>query len=273
MSFTDPNADAVQPEGQGGEGGDTPYAEYLNRIPEDARGPAEEAFKAWDANTTQRFQEASEYKRGWEPYEQLGVRNHDPEALQEAINLAEVARNNPTQFWEWAQQYAQAQGLTPQQAADLASQDEYGLGSEQQIQQQLTQALTPIQQQMQELAAWRAEQEQQRQIAEIDAQLEATFKELEQKHPDEFNRDMVEALAYKYADPNRPPKDSVLQAFEEYRKFRGGLEKQFLQSKADAPQAPEAGGGVDVSVPERNTLEQANARARAMLAEMNRMNQ
>ena len=44
------------PEGQG----QSPYHDYLERIPEDARGVAEEAFRAWDANTTRQFQEAAQ---------------------------------------------------------------------------------------------------------------------------------------------------------------------------------------------------------------------
>lgn len=271
MSFTDPNAEPVQPEGQGqgGEGGDAPlYAEYLDRIPEEARGVAEEAFKAWDANLTPRFQEASEYRKAWEPYEQLGVNQLPPDEVQWALQFHQAAATNPQAVQQWYQAYAEQHGLeAAQQAVDqLQQQDDGLLGYDQQaLQQTLQQQLAPLQQQLEQMAQWRDQQEQQARQHEAQAYVESQLEALKDKPG--FDRDGVEMFI---ANHMNNPTQAVTLAFQDYQRFRGNIERQFAQSKVDAPAAPESGGGADVSVPDRHSLEEGHSRARAMLAEMNR---
>ena len=273
MSVTDPNAEPVQPdvsEGQGGAGGDAPYAEYLNRIPEEARGAAEEAFKAWDANLTPRFQEASEYKRSWEPYEQLGVNQLPPDQVEWALGFHQAATTNPQAVQEWYQAYAQQHGLqAAQQAAEEFSQqpaDESLLGYDPQVlQQHVQQAIQPMQQQLEQMAQWREQQEYQAREQEAQAFVESQLEAL--KSEPGFDREGVEMFVANHMDN---PTQAVKLAFEDFQRFRGNIERQFAQSKVDTPAAPESGGGADVSVPERHSLSEANDRARAMLAQMNR---
>lgn len=107
MSFT--TEDGVQPEGQGAASG-SPYGEYLSRIPEEQRGVVEPVFKDWDANVTRRFQEASEFRRQWEPYGDLGLTEYDPGYLQQLLQLGQLF-NDQDSYKEWLQLQAQEAGL------------------------------------------------------------------------------------------------------------------------------------------------------------------
>jgi hypothetical protein len=59
----------------------SPWAEYLEPLPESVRPLVEPAFKEWDAQVTKRFQSLhSEY----EPYKQI-IDDYEPDALAQAV--------------------------------------------------------------------------------------------------------------------------------------------------------------------------------------------
>lgn len=259
--MSDEFADDVQPEveGQGGESteGGSPYSEYLERIPEDARGAAEEAFKAWDAKTTQRFQEASEHRKSWEPYEQVGVNQYDPAAVQWALQFFEAQQSNPQAVQQWFQAYAQEHGLAAAQeaAAQLEQQDEYGYADpQQQLEQLLAQRLSPYEQQLQQLQQHIAQQDYQQAQVQAEAFVEGQLKELEEKHGDEFDRKLVELFVTNHLDR---PEQAVQLAFEQSKQFRNQIEKQVLQSKVNAPGPAESGGIADTNPEKITTFKQA----------------
>lgn len=279
MSFTDPNADPVQPEGQGGEGqgGNPAYADYLNRIPEEARGAAEEAFKAWDANTTQKFQEASEFRKSWEPYEQAGVNQYDPEAVQWALQFMQASQQNPQSIQSWYEAYAKEHGLTQAEAQQQQPEptlDEYGSYDAQGLKSLLEQQLNPIQQEIQAMAQYREQQEQQARDMEAKSFIDNQMSELKSKHPDDFkdNSDygpekMIDRFAARYIETD--PMNAVPRAFADYQAFRNEIQKTSWQSAADRP-APAESGGMPNGAPEKMTWKQAGEQARAFLAQSDR---
>ena len=267
MSVTDPAADPVQPEdaGQGGEGtGGTPYAEYLDRIPEDARGVAEEAFRAWDANYTRHQQEASEYRNQWEPFEQAGIRQYTPDHLSWALQVAQAAQNDPAALRTWLDQTHGP--LAPPEPTQPQA-DEFGFQDpQQQLNALLEQRLAPFQQQMEQLAQWREAQEQQAALQSGQQVIDQQFGEIEAKHGklDPETRELVEAIATtKYADTD--PMNAIPRAYRDYEAFVNQVEKRTLQGKVDQPKPPE-GAGPPNSAPEKvTTLAEAGALAREQL--------
>lgn len=274
MSVTDP-ADQVQPDqgqGEGQQQTDPPYAEYLNRIPEEARGVAEEAFKGWDADVTRRFQEASEYRKQWEPYE--GVKQYDPEAVQNALAFYQAAANNPQAIKDWyEQQYAPAHNLQtqpePAQPSQPAQQDQFGqeqygmFDQGQQLQQLLEQQLSPLQQQLEQLSSWRQQQEEATQLARGQQVIDQQIAELKDKHGAEFNQEWVEVRANHYVDTD--PENAIPRAWADYQALVNQIQKQAFQSKADAPAPAESGGVPDVNPPKIRTLKEAEQYALAQL--------
>lgn len=258
MSVTDP-AEPVQPEEGQGEPGqaDAPYAEYLNRLPEEVRGDVEPIFREWDSNVTKRFQEHSEQAKAWQPYEQLGVNQLSPEDVQEALQFRQAVYENPQGIWDWAQQYAQQHGLTQQQAAELAQQqgglDEFGLQDpNQQFEQLLSQRLSPFEQQLEQLTSVLTDQQQQAAQQQAQQFIEGQLAELEKTHGEEFSREAVELFVPNFIESD--PQHAVPRAFEAYQQMRNQIEKSALQGKVDAPGPAEGGGVADVTPPQYTSI-------------------
>lgn len=270
MSVTDPQADPVQPEGQGDAGTGTPYDEYLSRIPEEVRDDVEPVFKDWDANVTRRFQDAAEYKKGWEPYEQAGVQQHSPEAIEWALQFYQAAQNDPQSIQQWFDAYAKERGLTPAQAAEqIQQQDEFGqFDPSQQFEEQLKQRLSPVEQQLQEFAQWREQQDMNTRITQAKQYIDGQMAELEEKHGTEFNREAVEMFVPNFIESD--PEHAVPRAYEAYQSMRNQIEKSALQGKVDAPSPAEGGGVPDGSPEALHTFKQAEAVAAEFLRNSNR---
>lgn len=248
------NDDGVQPdEGQGAAGGDTPYAEYLDRIPEDARAEAEAAFKQWDADTTKKFQDHASYRKDWEPFEALGVNQRDPAEVEWAMQFVD-ALQNPQTIKEWYDQYAQERGLTTN---DGSGEDEQYVDPSTQsfLERQLQAQLGPVASQLAELAQWREAQEQSRREAEAMSQIRSEIDSLKTRHPDEFNESMVEKLLPQYIESD--PQHAVQRAFEDWQAIRNQIEKDALSGKADQPAGAVSGGSADGSPEPIRTLQQA----------------
>ena len=260
--MADHEPDVVQPdEGQGDSGGQgaAPYQEYLDRIPEEMRGEIEPVFKEWDANTTRRFQESAERQKQWEPYEELGITQLPVEEAQWLLQFRDAALNNPQAVQQWWDEYAQQNGLTPQQAAE---QQQPGQGVEdffatddQAVAKLLDERLGPLQQQVEQFNQWREQQDYTARVAEAERYVEGQIEELQAKHPNEFDRELVEKLVGQYVESD--PEHAVQRAFDDSRALIAQIEKRTLQGKANQP-APAESGGVAVSAPEDvKSLEEA----------------
>lgn len=250
--------DGVQPnQGQGAAGGDSPYGEYLNRIPEDARSEAEAAFKQWDADTTKKFQDAAEYKRSWEPFEQMGVQKRDPNEVEWAMQFVD-ALQNPTTIKEWYDTYAQQHGLAAQN--DQADDQEYLDPSMQSALEKMLQShVGPVASQLAEITQWREAQEQQAREAEAMSNLRSQLDELKSQHGADFNEPMVEKLLPQYIESD--PQHAVQRAWEDWQAIRNQIEQQAISGKANQPAGAVSGGTADGSPPDIRTLKDAAAAA------------
>lgn len=274
--MADQIADPVQPDDGQGETGttDTPYAEYLDRIPAEQRGTVEPIFKEWDANTTRKFQESAEFKRTWEPYSELGVNQVNPDEVRWLMQFRD-ALNNPQTIQEWYETYATQNGLTPTAPAAPAAPsadpglDEFGFPDPNaQLEELLKQQLGPVQQQLQALDAWREQQESTVRLAEAERYVQGQVADLKAKHPDEFNEAAVERLVAQYIDTD--PQHAVERAFADWQAIRSQIERETLQSKVNTPAAAEFGGTADGSPMEIKTLADASRIALEQLKLANR---
>ena len=268
MSFTDPTADDVQPDegqGDGGDPGNPLYAEYLDRMPDEARPIAEEAFRDWDGRTQQRFQEAADFRKQWEPFAETGISQLSPEEVAWLVQFR-GALEDPQIMQQWWQGYAEQNGLA-QPEADLQQYDEYGGVQDQQLMESLIdQRLGPIAQQLEAFGMRFDEQAQQAAEAEAMAYLENQIAELEQKHGPEFNREMVELFANRYIESD--PMNAVPKAWADWQKTRNQIEKAALQPKIAAPAPAEGGGVPDIAPPKISTFKDAEETAKQFLRNM-----
>lgn len=256
MSFTDP---AVQPDpGQGGDTGDAPYAEYLNRIPEEHRGLVEPVFKEWDGNVTKRFQQASEASKKWEPYEQAGINQYDPETLSGLVQFAQMDRE---QFTDWLREQATEAGLiTPDPGLDPSTVDPG-------VEQVLQQHLSPITQQLQQFQQWQEQQQVAQAQQQAHQQIQHQLDQLKAEHG-EFDVDTVEKLTANYI--NKDPRNAVQMAFQDYQKLVSSIEQGFVSKKSQQPNAPNMTGGIPSGVEPPKTFQGAE---KAMIEALSAQNQ
>ena len=259
----DESTEPVQPdEGQGGQAADAPYSEYLNRIPEEVRGQVEPIFKEWDGNTTRRFQEHSEYRKQWEPFESTGVNQLNPQEVQELIQFKTMVEQNPAAVQEWFNNYAQQAGLTKAEQQELEQQAFVDPDVQALVEQQLQQRLSPFEQKFQQFESFmsRAQESevQQQGQAEVDRQLS----ELKAKHPD---ADIQEFEPYvgKYVESD--PTHAIQRGYDDYVKLVARIEQQMTKGKLEQPDAAEHGGGTAATPEPVNSLEEAGKLALARL--------
>lgn len=250
-------ADDVQPDqGQGA----APYAEYLDKIPEEFRAQVEPVFKEWDGSVTKKFMEAAEFRRQMEPLQPF--QNRSPEALQWGADFHDAAMNRPQDVIEWARDYAKEHGLSlaEQQAVEQAVSDEFEDLSAQQFRSQLD----PIATQVQALTERFQRQDQEAQQAAAMQQIETQLDAAKEKLGGIYDRDMIAAIAQnKYI---QDPEHAIERAAADWQQIVNDKRAAALQEKVDtsAP-AAETGGTPDGSVPKISTFEQAAEAVRARL--------
>jgi hypothetical protein len=265
VSFNDGSSDGpVQPEqgqGEGGGGGGAPYQEYLERIQdEEARGIAEEGFKSFDANVAKKFSEHASYRKGWAPYEELGLREQDPQVVGWAMQLAQAAQTDPQAFYEWVNgDYANQYGLQQQQQAA----DEFGGGYED-PNQQLTQRIEQLEGMLQGVDGRFQEQAQAQAQQEALRMIEGQISEIEKTAGDAFDRAALEMVLPHFtesATSREELESAVPRAWEALQGLLNKREQQAFSGKLSQGRAPEASGMPDVTPPQDHTLKEAHARA------------
>lgn len=284
MSITEPTADGVQPDqgqGDGGQTGDLPYADYLSRLSDEVRGEAQPVFHDWNAHVNKQFEQHAEYRKGWEPYEQLGVNSKDPELVKWALEFAEAASSNPEAIRDWYGSYAQERGLTPAeaaaQAAEQPAEDYSFLDPSLNLDKVLGEKLGPLQQQLEQFAQWRADIEQQAQLEKIDQIIEQEIAALREQHgkdlPEGFDfKDTVNRFASPYATAGADPKQVVAKAWADFQAVANQLQTAALQAKVDQPAPAETAGVPDVSPPPLGKGQDALRAAQRIALEQLRQN-
>lgn len=251
MSFSD-QADDVRPDSGEGDGGasDAPYAEYLNRIPEEYRAEVEPAFKEWDGQVTRRFQEAAEFRKQWEPFQDTGVHEMQPDEVKWALQVAEAAQNNPAALREWLDQNhpveapQQDYGTTYDQYADPNAQ------TIQQLQQQLERVQQQLQQGDQRWQDFELQTQHARDAAIMEAEIaaikEAHGSELPPKVLEDFD-DLMITFGGKHAVPGADPKQVVAKTWADIQRYFNAVEANALNRKVNDPNPAEGGGMPDVN--------------------------
>jgi hypothetical protein len=235
----------------GGGTGDTPYSQYLEQFKDPAsRQIAENVFKEWDGNTTQRFQKLhSDYQSKYSAIDPL-LNDYDPADIQAAVTIAEQLQQDPTAFLQLLQQNLgdegggyEEEGTYPETSDDPYDQ-RFG---------QLEETLASVMEQLQQQTA---QQEQ----AQNDRQLNDTLKALAQEHGD-FDEDVVLAKALKNGG-------DLEAAVQEYK----ALEEQIrTRGNRPSPRPLGAGGGVPSNAFDPNSMSSRDTRdlVRKILDESN----
>lgn len=228
--------DDVQPtEGQGGEATDSGSDLYdLNSVDPEVRELLAPHLKAVEGNVTKKFQGYSEKLKAWEPYQELGLQDINPEEVKQLLDFAQLA-NDDGQFNQWLKSAAEERGLFNDETAedDLGVEDLEGLSPEK-VQEIVAEQMAPMQERFQA-------QEQEQLVQEAGKQIESSLEAIRKDNPDlpEGAEDAIVKLAYSYADENGDP---IAKGFEDYQNLVGQGEKGLFDKKSQQPQSPEGPG-------------------------------
>jgi hypothetical protein len=248
--------DDVSPNGAEPEGGDASGGLYdLASVPEDLRPHVEPHLKAIEANITKKLQENSESLKRWEPYEELGIGDIDPQNLQQLLEFAEMAQDED-KFAEWFRETGDRLGLMESPDDDLDFDFEENELTPEKVEQLIAKAVAeniqPVNQRLQERETKEAEQAA---MYEITDQLDA----MKAEHGDDLDTDAVLQLAYAYADED--PDNAINRGFEDYQRLVGKGEAGLFAKKAGQPESPEGPGRASNAPQQITTFDEAKAAA------------
>lgn len=230
--------DDVQPaEGQGGGDGDSGLYD-LDSVTPEVREVLEPHLKAIEGNATKKFQEAAAYRKQWEPFEELGIQDTDPQALQQLLQFAEMA-NDPEQFKAWVSERAQELELLD--SPDLSDQDLLDEDlTQEKVEELISQKMAEFQQSQEQKT--QAQQEQQALEEQAAQQITSALEQIRKDNPNlpEEADDAIVRLAYSYAEDD--PQNAIERGFEDYKSMTGQAEKGLFAQKSGQPAPPEGPG-------------------------------
>lgn len=91
----DASQSQVQPDGQG-QGAFSTGLYDLSTVPDEYRSHVEQIAKDIDRNAQAKFREAADYRKQWQPYEELGLVDQDPEQIRQLIELSQLLGDEST---------------------------------------------------------------------------------------------------------------------------------------------------------------------------------
>lgn len=221
----------------------------LNDVPEDVRDHVVPHLKAMEGGITKKFQEAADYRKSWEPYEELGLRDMQPDQVKQLLDFASMA-NDPTQFDDWLKTAAEARGLLNGNgsADDLGLEDLDEMSAEK-IEELVAKQTQPIKEALEN-------QSREQAVAGAEEEVQTSLQGIRKDNPDlpETAEDAIEQLAYRYTDDesNLSASEIIAKGFEDYKNLIGQGEKGLFEQKTKQP-APAEGAGAAVMGDEKIT--------------------
>lgn len=215
------------------QGQDDPGLYDLSTVPDEYREHVAQIAKQIDGNVTRKFQEAAEYRKQWEPLEQLGIKDVPVEDLEALLQFNGIL-DDEEQFDAWLRATAQQRGILDADDDDYEDDDEQD-PEPQQINDPRLDAI---------YQDYEARQQEQR-VAQVEQEIKGAFEDLHKKYGD-FPEETVARLAL---SEEGTVAEQLAAAVETYQQIVNGSQKALLDKKADQPDPPEQGGRAAAAQP------------------------
>jgi hypothetical protein len=249
----------VQPgTGQGTEDTGSPYDSYLQTVPDEARGAAEQWFRDTSKGLDAKLQEAAELRQTWEPFQQVQdtLTQYDPEQLSQLLAWHQQVTADDGAFKAWITQAAQEAGLTLAEAeAQVEQQVQDGEITPERI-QELAQAaaqerIGPIEQQLTQLQSERAVDFEAQAIDQAFAAIQTDTKLELSKEQKAVILDLGMPLAVDAKGQELPMGDAswVKAGFDRWKEITAAGQRAFVEEKAQQPAQALTSGGTPALKP------------------------
>jgi hypothetical protein len=243
----------------------------IDKVPAEYRQHIDPILKEVEKNANSRIGELSEKTKAWEPYEQLGVNQIEPEVMEGMLGLLELmsnAEDDPSGFQEWWKAVGDQYGFAGEGEGEgegdefLEEAEENGLSAEdiaEVVKEQVQGLINPFLEEQQS-------QKQEQLLQQADQTIDEQISALKKEHGD-FD-EKVEAAICKFALAHEGP-DAIEKGFEDYKNVVEEAQGQLFTKKTQQPGKPE-GPGTPNTTPDKITdFKSANAAARARLEAQN----
>lgn len=229
-------ADAGAGEGEGQGGGLGLYD--LTTVPEHLRPVVEPLLKKVEGNVTQRFQEHADFRKQWEPFQEVeGLTELQPDALKELVEFHRDVLSNADAFKDWWTQLGTEAGWMPDASAgDDGQGDEFGDEVPPAV-SQLQEAVESLSAQVQSLVDGHQQTEQ---TQRTEAAKQAINTELEQLAGEELGegqkfddetRDAILTFALRYPQDA----DAIKKGYADLQKLSGKSQVELVKDKLEQP--------------------------------------
>lgn len=246
QGLTPASTSEVQPEGQGLRDDTTTGLYDLSTVDEAHRADVERIAKQIEENANRRFREHAEYRKGWAPYEELGLNGVDPAELKTVIDFAQALSGDEDTARDAVLELARQVGLVtddedPAQAEpepdDPTSALERRLAAIEAAEQERTQAAA---------------------VEEAKVALAAEWSEVEKLNGKPFTDDeatRLADLAARFVEDDEP----IKAAWEFINSISGSAERALISKKRSEPGPAEGAGRASTAVKPPETFEEAEA--------------
>lgn len=238
----DPSGDpsAVQPEGQGQQDAQTGLYD-LSTVDEALRPAVEQHLKQIEENANKRFREHADFKKAWQPYEELGLNQVDPEQLTHVLEFISQLQEEDTAK-DAVRALATELGLQfAEEPADAGEPD----------------PVAQLDTRLARLEAWEASQQEAKDLAAAQEAIRAEWAEVQAAHGAEFSKEEAEdlaSLAGRFAEEDAP----VKAAYAFLQRIKGATETALVKQKALEPKPAARGGRASTAATPPDSFEEAN---------------
>jgi hypothetical protein len=234
-----PEQTQVQPEGQG-QGDATTGLYDLSSVDERYRADVERIAKDIDRNAQAKFREAADYRKQWQPFEDLGLTDQDPAQIRQMIELSQLLGDEST-----AQDAVLA--LAKHVGLEVDGLDEEPEGE--------PDPNADLRSQVEALKAAESERQQAQAQAQELQRLQDEWDDIVQEHgpfTDE-QQELIVELASRFDSEDEPLKA----AHKLFNQIVGHGEQGLVKAKAGEPRAAEPAGRASTAVAPPETFEEA----------------
>jgi hypothetical protein len=235
-----PEQTQVQPSEGQGQGDATAGLYDLSSVPDEYREHVERIAKDIDRNAQTKFREAADYRKQWQPFEDLGLTDQDPAQIRQMIELSQLLGDEST-----AQDAVLA--LAKHVGLEVDGLDEEPEGE--------PDPNAELRTQVERLAAAESERQQAQAQAQELERLQGEWDDIVQEHgpfTDE-QQELIVELASRFDSEDEPLKA----AHKLFNQIVGHGEQGLVKAKAGEPRAAEPAGRASTAVAPPETFEEA----------------
>lgn len=257
--------DAPVAEGTTGASDDGPFAAIYAAVPQGLEA-VRAAARDMEAKISRSSREASDFRKQWEPYGDLGLHEYEPDALQEALLLDQLFREPESvidrvdveAFRPMLEKVAQALGITTEQAqAQIENANDSS-----DLDPRVAKAIEFVEKQEQAQAEAEREAQLREAVEKADAEFQEALDAIVGEDDDLFGlevtegdqkfkpaEDLLTAHAAVLIDRGIPTQDAVQVAHKVVTGLRNAIEEKLVGRKLEQPKPAVREGGASTAPP------------------------